>query len=178
MLTLKRITTKDKALYAFMENLMTTSFPNDEYRELNELRVFTDTLPQFINNVIFDNDTPIGLISYWNFEGFHYVEHFAIAPSQRNGGYGKRVLQLLCETLPQPIILEVERPETEMAQRRINFYRRNGFTLWENDYLQPPYKKGDSSIPMRLMVYGPLDNLSYYDKVRRCIYRNVYGVEC
>ena len=107
MLTLKRITTKDKALYAFMENLMTTSFPNDEYRELNELRVFTDTLPQFINNVIFDNDTPIGLISYWNFEGFHYVEHFAIAPSQRNGGYGKRVLQLLCETLPQPIILVV-----------------------------------------------------------------------
>lgn len=177
MLTLKRITTQDKALYAFMENLMITSFPNDEYRDLNELRVFTDTRPQFINNVIIDNDTPIGLISYWNFEGFHYVEHFAIDPSLRNGGYGKKVLQLLCETLPQPIILEVELPETEMAQRRINFYRRNGFTLWENDYLQPPYKKGDSSIPMRLMAYGPLDNLSNYDKVERYIYRNVYGVE-
>ena len=87
MITLKRITTEDKALYAFMENLMTTSFPTDEYRELDELRTFTDTRPQFVNNVIFDDDTPIGFISYWNFEDFHYAEHFAIDPSQRNGGF-------------------------------------------------------------------------------------------
>lgn len=175
MLTLKRITTKDKALYAFMENLMTTSFPNDEYRELNELRVFTDTLPQFINNVIFDNDTPIGLISYWNFEGFHYVEHFAIAPSQRNGGYGKRVLQHLCTILDKPIVLEVEMPQEEMAQRRIGFYQRNGFTLWENEYYQPPYKAGDSFLPMRLMVHGALDSQKDYEKVKQRIYRDVYN---
>lgn len=177
MITLKRITTEDKALYAFMENLMTTSFPTDEYRELDELRTFTDTRPQFVNNVIFDDDTPIGFISYWNFEDFHYAEHFAIDTSQRNGGYGKKVLQLLCESLHRPIILEVELPDTEMAQRRINFYRRNGFALWDNDYLQPPYKKGASFIPMRLMAYGPLDSVNDFERIKNCIYRNVYGTE-
>lgn len=175
MITLKRITTKDKALYAYMENLMTASFPSDEYRELDELRTFADTRTHFTINIILDDDTPVGFISHWDFQDFHYVEHFAIDPSQRNGGYGKRVLQLLCHTLPHPIVLEVELPDTEMAQRRINFYQRNGFTRWDNAYIQPPYKKGDPAIPMRLMVYGPMDSTNDYEKIKECIYRDVYG---
>ena len=42
MITLQRITTSDRELYAFLEELMTRSFPADEYRDLNELRDFTD----------------------------------------------------------------------------------------------------------------------------------------
>ena len=34
-------------------------------------------------------------------------------------------------------------PEDEMAVRRIGFYRRNGFHLWDNvPYLQPSYGEG------------------------------------
>ena len=66
MITLQRITTADGKLYAFLEGLMTRSFPSDEYRDLDELRDFTDHRPHFYNNVVLNDGTPIGLLSYWN----------------------------------------------------------------------------------------------------------------
>ena len=89
MIRLQRITTADTDLYSYMEKLMTQSFPSEEYRELEELRKYTDTKTHFYNNIIFHNNTPVGLITYWDFGHFYYIEHFAIDPTQRNGGYGK-----------------------------------------------------------------------------------------
>ena len=74
---------------------------------------------------------PVGFITYWDFDSFYYVEHFATNPALRNGGYGKRTLEYLCNYLKHPIVLEVERPVEEMAKRRISFYQRQGFTLWK-----------------------------------------------
>lgn len=178
MIKLQRITTADTALYSFMENLLTASFPTEEYRALEELRAYTDTKVHFHNNIIFHNGTPVGLITYWGFGNFYYVEHFAIDPAQRNGGHGKNVLSHLCQLLEHhPIILEVEEPNEEMAQRRINFYQRHGFSLWENPYQQPPYKAGDSFLPMLLMAYGDLKCEKDFDKVKEYIYREVYNVK-
>ena len=42
MIRLQRITTADTDLYSYMEKLMTQSFPSEEYRELEELRKYTD----------------------------------------------------------------------------------------------------------------------------------------
>ena len=89
MIRLQRITTADTDLYSYMEKLMTQSFPSEEYRELEELRKYTDTKTHFYNNIIFHNNTPVGLITYWDFGHFYYIEHFAIDPTQRNGGYGE-----------------------------------------------------------------------------------------
>ena len=47
MVKFQRITTKDTALYNYMERLMTASFPSEEYRPLEELRNYTDTKPIF-----------------------------------------------------------------------------------------------------------------------------------
>ena len=41
---------------------------------------------------------PLAFITYWDLM-FHYVEHFATNPALRNGGYGKRTLEHLCEFL-------------------------------------------------------------------------------
>lgn len=177
MIRLQRITTADTALYNFMESLMTASFPPEEYRSLDELRRYTDSKNHFHNNVIFHNDTPVGLITYWDFKHFYYVEHFAIDPNQRNGGHGKNVLNHLCQLLEHPMILEVEEPTEEMAQRRINFYQRHGFTLWEKPYQQPPYKSGDGFLPMLLMAYGDLKCEKDFDAVKEDIYREVYNVK-
>ena len=97
MIRLQRITTADTDLYSSMEKLMTQSFPSEEYRELEELRKYTDTKTHFYNNIIFHNNTPVGLITYWDFGHFYYIEHFAIDPAQRNGGYGKSVVIIVCE---------------------------------------------------------------------------------
>ena len=105
MIRLQRITTADTDLYSYMEKLMTQSIPSEEYRELEELRKYTDTKTHFYNNIIFHNNTPVGLITYWDFGHFYYIEHFAIDPAQRNGGYGKSVLNHLCQLLKHPIVL-------------------------------------------------------------------------
>lgn len=175
MIRLQRITTADTAMYGYMEKLITISFPPEEYRKLEELRTYTDSKPQFHNNIIFHNDTPVGILTYWDFNRFCYVEHFAIDPSLRNGGYGKQALNLLCQQLGCPIVLEVEMPEEEMAQRRIGFYQRQGFILWEKPYLQPPYKTGDGYLPMLLMAYGDLECGKDFETVKEHIYREVYN---
>ena len=125
MIRFQPITTSDVQHYKFMEELLVESFPPEEYRELEHLREYTDRIGNFHNNIIFDDDLPIGFITYWDFDEFYYVEHFATNPALRNGGYGKRTLEHLCEFLKRPIVLEVERPVEEMAKRRINFYQRH-----------------------------------------------------
>ena len=176
MLRLQRIRTADTDLYSFMEQLLVASFPPEEYRALEQLRLYTDTREAFHNNVIFDDDVPVGLFTYWDFGTFCYGEHFAIDPARRNGGYGKRALEELCRTVhPRPIVLEVEMPVEEMARRRIGFYQRQGFTLWDKPYQQPPYKPGDGFLPMRLMAYGDIDPEQDFERVRDRIHREVYG---
>ena len=177
MIKFQEISTKDVQHYKFMEELLITAFPAEEYRELEQLREYTDRTGNFHNNLIFDEYTPIGFITYWDFDRFYYIEHFAINPNLRNGGYGKRVLEYLCNHLPLPIVLEVEHPNEDMSKRRINFYQRHGFTLWENDYKQPPYKVGDNFLPMYLMVNGNLDYNKDYEDIKNQIYKEVYSVK-
>ena len=154
MIRLQPISTSDLQHYKFMEELLIDSFPPEEYRQLEQLREYTDRTGNFHNNIIFDDDLPVGFITYWDFDSFYYVEHFATNPALRNGGYGKRTLEYLCNYLKRPIVLEVERPVEEMAKRRISFYQRQGFTLWEKDYCQPPYKPGDL-LACKEMIFFP-----------------------
>lgn len=43
MIRLQRISTADGFLYEYMEQLITAAFPPEEYRPLEELRLYTDT---------------------------------------------------------------------------------------------------------------------------------------
>lgn len=173
---LKRIKTSDKE-YLFAENLLQTAFPEGEYRELEKQRGNTDNNPLFHNHVIYDKEVPIGIITYWKFEDFCYIEHFAVSPDQRNGGYGKKVLEHLSEIIRQPIVLEVELPTTEMSKRRIGFYERLGYKLIQESYYQPPYRKQDEKLPMYLMINDPHHKLKDTDLIKKTIYKYVYNTD-
>lgn len=177
MITFHPIRTSDVTEYAFMESLLKATFPPEEYRDLKELRSYTDQNQLFKNHLIYDDNKVVGFITYWQFDQFYYVEHFAIDPQLRNGGYGEKVLKHLQTELHQPIVLEVEHPTDELSTRRIKFYERNGFVLWTADYEQPPYKKGYSALPMYLMVYGSLNEQTHYQAIKQALYRTVYNAE-
>lgn len=178
MIEIRQVTTHDKAHYAFVEELMRTAFPEQERRDTPQQREYSDTHPLFFNNIILEDEKPIGMISYWNLGDFYYIEHFAIDPTLRNGGYGKRVLEKMKELLQgAPIVLEVEEPTDEMSTRRIGFYKRLDFTLHEMPYVQPPYRKGDSELPMFLMSCGALQMDSEFERVRNTLHKEVYGKE-
>ena len=97
MIRLQPISTSDLQHYKFMEELLIDSFPPEEYRQLEQLREYTDRTGNFHNNIIFDDDLPVGFITYWDFDSFYYVEHFATNPALRNGGYGKTYTGILVQ---------------------------------------------------------------------------------
>lgn len=175
-LQLKRISNPTDADYAYVKKILIDSFPSEEYRDLNDWAAYTQNRPEFCNHVILDGTTRIGLLSYWNFETFYYVEHFAIDSQYRNYKYGSRVLALILETLDKAIVLEVEKPVTELAQRRISFYERNEFVLSEYEYQQPPYRKGEEWLPMCLMIHYKEPNFCDLAQVKDVLYKLVYGI--
>ena len=174
MLTLHRLRAADDCLFAFAEKLLTQSFPAEEYRPIEEWRHYTSSENRFHNQVIMEAGKPIGLVAYWDFEAFRYIEHLATIPEVRGGGYGLKLLQLLQDAADTPIVLEVEEPTDDLSTRRIGFYRRAGFELWEKTYLQPPYRKGDGMLPMYLMVWGRLSQEQDFEQVKDTLYQEVY----
>jgi len=168
-------TTSDK--YKQMEKLLTIAFPKYEYRELAELRILTEHNHKFHNNLIYENGKFIGLITYWDFESFFYIEHFAIIPEMRNHGYGKMVMEKVKNVLRRPIVLEVEYPLENMSRRRIGFYERQGFKLLSSEYMQPPYRPGEDFLKLKIMTYGNIDENEDFENVKRTIYKEVYKYE-
>ena len=51
MIRLQPISTSDLQHYKFMEELLIDSFPPEEYRQLEQLREYTDRTGNFHNNI-------------------------------------------------------------------------------------------------------------------------------
>lgn len=170
------IHTTDITTFSFMEKVLTESFPPNEYRDLKDLRHYSDHNTLFHASIIHEKEKLVGLINYWDFANFCYIEHFAIENSMRSRGYGAFSLFLLKKIINKPIILEVELPLKEQAIKRIKFYRRQGFELWNNYYEQPPYRSNEKSYPMLLMAYGDIDKAEQFKHIRNTIYKEVYGI--
>ena len=102
-----------------------------------------------------ENHLFLGFLTYWVFEGYVYIEHFAVSPEHRGRNIGARMLGHLFRTVSPDVLIEVEKPDTEEARRRIAFYERNGFRLREDiNYVQPPYSAAQSGLEMMLMTHG------------------------
>ena len=174
-MTLRSIHTSDPA-FPFVEQLWLDAFPHCERRPLLDQRHNTDHNPAF-HCLLAENDgQPVGFFTCWQFEDFWYGEHFAVSPLYRNHGYGAEIMGAVLDYIGhRPLVLEVEVPDNELAQRRIGFYRRLGFVLWDQcPYLQPPYHPDDEPLPMFLMAHGNLSTADF-SAVRNLIYREVYS---
>ena len=170
----KRLTDTNNSEYIFTEKLLIESFSTDEYREIEEQRKNTENIENFHMNIIYSSTTPVGLISFWKFDTFTYIEHFAILPIFRNCGYGAATIKKLIEK-ETSIVLEVEKPTDETSRRRIPFYQQCGLTLCEKEYIQPAYRADSNEVPMHLMSCGvELDKK--FESIRNSIYRTVYGI--
>lgn len=157
-----------------IEKTYNASFPESERRAFSLVRELVCSESRFSVYALFKEQEYVGFISAWHFVGFTYVEHFAIEASARNGGIGRIAIQLFMASCDGPIVLEVEMPTKEICARRIGFYERLGYVLDNHKYFQPPYRKGESLLEMRLMTYGKLDLNQSFEEVRDTIYRNVY----
>ncbi len=149
------------------------AFPDDERRPWDDI---TDKIhnghDMFSAYMIMNGDNPVGFITAWQFPEAAYIEHFAIDRTYRQHGLGALAIDAFLSLVSTPVVLEVELPGTDpMAERRIDFYRRHGFTAHHGfKYIQPPYTAELKEVPMMLMTRGDID----LDKARRLLHHFVY----
>lgn len=170
---LQRILEAEHPSLLFIQTLYEHSFPIRERREWQQLLSLLPNSSMQLN-VVMDAGAYIGFVIGWTIGNWHFVEHFAIDPALRGKQYGSRVLQLLVEHAQRRLILEVEPAHDATAQRRIHFYERNGFLLAPLPYWQPPYRLGESPIPMQLMSMPAITSAHELADIASTIKATVY----
>lgn len=124
-----------------------------------------------------DGDLYLGFLSYWTFEGYTYIEHFAIAPDQRGKNLGRLMLNHLFKEVSPNVLLEAEPADASPeAAKRLEFYEKNDFVVRkEFNYTQPSYGgKGQVAVPMLLLTHGDV-NLHNIDSIKDMLLE-VYNV--
>lgn len=119
---------------------------------------------------IYELDQLAGFFIYWDLEDSYYIHFIAVFPAMRNHKIGQKILDWVAGNLKRPVFLEVEIPFDEITQRRLNFYKRNGFTEVANDpHTLSGIRMGEH--PLWLMGTTSIDNLEpYLVKIRDIVY--------
>ena len=164
--------------YPSFLKLYNESFPPDERRELKDEEHLANFIKmkggKFNAFAAKDGDLFLAFLSYWTFEGYTYIEHFAVVPEHRGKRIGALMLNHLFKEVSPNVLIEVEKPEGEEQKRRIKFYEQNGFRVREElDYTQPAYSSDKSPVEMLLMTHGDVD-LHNRDSIREML-REVYN---
>ena len=123
----------------FAKDLFESAFPDEERPPFGELKNRNTDKFHFMVATNDDGDEPIGILTYWTFDDFVYIEHFAIDEDLRNQGLGKAVFLNFLSQQTQQVVLEVEHPHDETSEHRVEFYSSMGLYTNPQDNLQPAY---------------------------------------
>lgn len=174
----RKLDVKDYPEFLKMYN---ATFPENErrlYKSAEHVANFVHEKGGKFRGFAFDDggDDFLGFLTYWVFKGYVYIEHFAVDPAHRCKNVGSKMLSHLFDIEGPDVLVEVEKPDTPDAERRIKFYERNGFKLREDiNYVQPPYSAEQSGVEMMLMTHGDVKLRDTRDL--REMLTEVYNVE-
>lgn len=160
----------------YAKDLFESAFPDEERPPFGELKRRNKQKFHFLvatNESDEGDDEFVGILTYWTFAEFVYIEHFAIHEDLRNLGLGKAVFLNFLSQQTQQIVLEVELPHDETSEHRIEFYSSMGLFSNPQTYIQPPYKKGQPTVPMMIMTKYEIDDEEFAE-IREILYREVY----
>lgn len=152
---------------------MEKNFVKEERRDREAARALLAE-PRYAFYHVVDGGEKVGFVTLWILRDRVFVEHFVTYGAYRNRGVGRRVLALLAERYGD-LVLEAEHPDTEMAARRLGFYGRCGFHKNDLPYIQPPYRAGESGVPLILLSYPT--RLPDPTATARELYGTVYKTE-
>ena len=153
-------------LYAYQN-----SFPPDERRDNEQLQKLFNNENAEIISILNENEN-IGYLILWKLSDFVFIEHFEIFECFRGKSFGSDILQNLLQKHPK-IVLESE-PDylSNIAAKRISFYKRNGFKVIDEQYIQPSYGEGKKPLTLFLLSSETTENV---EKIKEEIYQKVYS---
>ncbi|MDL2322641.1 GNAT family N-acetyltransferase [Bacteroidales bacterium OttesenSCG-928-A17] len=157
MIEIKRIVSGDDPLLDSLKELYTEAFPPEERRSVDLLGNVVEENEELFFSAVLDGDELVGLVGYWVFPEFMYLEHLAVFTEMRNRKIGQQVLDFLAESF-ETRILEVEPVCDEITERRVNYYQRNGYKILDKGYIQPAYSGlPEENLPLWIMGAGAID---------------------
>lgn len=151
MVTLRRITDPADEVFLKLVEVYTEAFPMEERRDISQLEDLLRTETAMYFNAVECDGELAGLFVYWDFGTFFYLEHLAVFAHMRNKKIGQQILDWVKEHLQGIRLLEVEPADTEIAQRRIQYYQRNGYSIIDKSYCQPSYRPEGEEFPLWIM---------------------------
>ncbi|MDZ4992366.1 GNAT family N-acetyltransferase [Clostridium perfringens] len=165
-----RINSNNECFNKAME-IYKVSFPIFEQRTIkDQIKALEDEDYHF--NVIYDGDKMVGILLYWDMNGYKYIEHFAIDSSLRGKNYGSRVLKEFCKN-NKNVILEIDPPIDEISNKRLNFYSKLGFKLQDFNHIHPSYRKECKSHSLKIMTFNENISKEDYDTFNNLLKKNV-----
>ena len=168
---LERLCDSNKHLFDRAFALYESSFPREERRdetEQNRVLLKDDYHVDFI----MDGDEFLGVMLYWETESFIYLEHFTTRAEIRNRGIGAAALDLL-KSKGKTILLEIDPPEDEIAIRRLEFYKRNGFLMTPHYHIQAKYHLGDEDLMLKILSYPHIISPELYREFQEYMTREI-----
>lgn len=176
MMNLVRITSPADCLLDRLIPLYEESFPEEERRRIGQLKELIQNEPAMYFNAIECDGELSGLFVYWDMEDFYYLEHLAVYPAMRNKKIGQQVLDYVATHLKGLRLLEVEPAADEMTTRRVNYYRRNGYDVLDETYVQPSYHDAGDACPLWIMGNEPSARLAEFTaRIKEQVYRMPAG---
>ena len=154
-------------------DVLVESFPPDEIRSKQEHLELLDR-PAYKVWAYYSSGELQGFLTVWDLGDTAFIEHFAVRAACRNSGIGGRMLKALSQKLGKRLCLEAELPETDLAKRRLDFYRRNGFSVNEYPYLQPALEEGKSPVSLYILTTGGPVTKEEFENLVTEIYKTAY----
>ena len=127
-----------------IKSLYETSFPPNEWRPFSDL--YHDFGDKCELLAFYDDRTFIGSAIMLTFGDITHIMYLAVKPELRDRGCGSMILEHIRMLYPrQRIIADLEDPENDFPnqsqrEKRIDFYRKNGYSpteiryKWENEH--------------------------------------------
>ncbi|MDO5663805.1 MAG: GNAT family N-acetyltransferase [Bacteroidia bacterium] len=177
----EKVTPKDSTRWNKVWELYEASFPLAERRKIDDhIRACSDS--QFSPISAWEGGELIGLLFYWEWDSYRYLEYLAVNPELRGHGFGSQLLRYLRDT-DHTIILEIDPLINELSVRRLQFYERAGFTLTPYRFMHLPYRLESQSQELLILSYPKMitkeqhnDFLKFIDK-RVILYCEGYPFE-
>ena len=169
----KIITRDNREQWEKVWSLYEDSFPEAERRKLEDhLRACENEL--FHPTSIWEDDQFIGIVFYWEWSNYRYIEYLAVAPELHGHGYGSQIIKKIRDS-EYTIILEIDPLINELTVRRLQFYERAGFTLTPYRFIHLPYRLDGNEQELLILSYPKMitkeqhkDFLEFIDtKVRK-----------
>lgn len=133
-----RIDPNDTVRWDKVWKLYEDSFPLAERRkEEDHLRAYNDD--RFFPLSAWEGKELIGLMFFWEWDSYRYLEHLAVNPALRGQSFGSLMLKDLRDS-GHTIILEIDPLVNDLSVRRLQFYERAGYTLTPFRFMHLPYR--------------------------------------